>query len=607
MPGRESETLVDHFRALFRERPEHSTFRFLVDGEGEPRGMTDAALDLRARAVAATLRERFPAGERALILCPAGLDYVTSFFACLYADIIAVPVYPPDPGLLKRTLPRLLGVIEDAEPAVILAPRDTVALADRFAEHAPALRDIHWLAVDDPDPAAADGWRHPGTGRGDIAFLQYTSGSTSRPKGVMVGHGNLLHNMAAMNRALFRGDPDQHMVSWLPPFHDMGLILGLLTPAYAGFPVTFMAPFSFIKRPFRWLKAISDHRGTISPAPNFAYDLCVAKVTEQERERLDLSTWKVALNGAEPVRLETIERFARAFAPCGLPRTAAQPAYGLAEATLMVSTADPAAEPARRNLRPAALAADVAADAAPGDAARAMVSSGAGFGDQRIVIADPRTRTRVPEGRVGEVWVSGPSVALGYWRRSRDTEETFGARLADTGEGPFLRTGDLGFTHGDQLHITGRIKDVVIIAGRNHYPQDIERTVESVDPALREGCGVAGSRDIGGEERLIVVQELTGRRTPADHRRLLSAIRARVAEEHGLQVFGIALVRPGVVPKTSSGKLQRAACLQSYLDGELRTVATWRLDEDSAAPTPAPGPAPAPEPAPPAPPAMGRD
>ncbi|WP_326595008.1 SDR family NAD(P)-dependent oxidoreductase [Streptomyces sp. NBC_01803] len=602
MPGRESETLVDHFHALFDEQPEKSTFRFLVDGEGAPLGMTNAELDLRARTIAATLRERLPAGERALILCPAGLDYVTSFYACLYAGIIAVPVYPPDPAFLKRTLPRLIGVLEDAEPAVILAPRATVALADQFAENAPALRHIAWLAVDDLDPAAADGWRHPGTGGDDIAFLQYTSGSTSRPKGVMVTHTNLLHNMDSIARELFRGDPEQHMVSWLPPFHDLGLIFGLLTPAYAAFPVTFMSPFSFLKRPFRWLKAISDTRATVSGAPNFAFDLAVAKVTEEERATLDLGNWHVALNGAEPVRLESMERFARAFRDSGFRRHVPLPSYGLAEATLVVSTGGPTTEPVWRDLRPAALAADIAVDAGPGDDSRPLVSCGESFADQTVVIADPQTLTRVPEGRVGEIWVSGPSVARGYWRRPRETEETFGARLADTGEGPFLRTGDLGFLDGARLFITGRIKDVVIIAGKNHYPQDIERTVESVDPALRPGCGVAGSRDLDGEERLIVVQEFTGGRARADHERVIAAIRAKVAEEHGLQVFGIALVRPGVVPKTSSGKLQRAACLKSYLEGGLRSVATWRLDEETPAPAaPATTAAPAAPAAPPAP------
>ncbi|WP_329171715.1 SDR family NAD(P)-dependent oxidoreductase [Streptomyces sp. NBC_01477] len=583
MLGRDSESLVDHFRTVFGEHPEQQVFRFLVDGEGEPHGMANAALDLRARTIAAALRERFAAGERALIMCPAGLDYVASFFGCLYAGLVAVPVYPPDPAFLMRTLPRLTGVIEDARPAVVLAPAGTVALADRFAEQAPALRDIAWLTVDALDSAAADEWRHPGSVRDDLAFLQYTSGSTSRPKGVMVGHGNLLHNIAAMYREFFHDDPAQHMVSWLPPFHDMGLILGLLTPAYAGFPVTFMSPFSFLKRPLRWLRAISEAGGTASAAPNFAYDLAVEKVTEQERRTLDLSTWRVAPNGAEPVSPLTLERFSRAFADCGFRPATHAPSYGLAEGTLMVSTGDPAAEPVSRRLRTAGLLSGAAEDAGPDEAARTLLSCGVSPHDQRVVAVDPDTRALLPEGRVGELWVAGPSVAHGYWGRERETAETFGARIAGSGEGPFLRTGDLGFTDGGQIYVTGRIKDVIIVAGRNHYPHDIERTVEGVDKGLRSGCGVAGVRDLGGEERLIVVQEYRGSRSPADRDRVIAAIRAEIAVEHGLQAYVVALARPGTVPKTSSGKLQRQACLDAVLGGTLNPLALWRADGTGAA------------------------
>jgi polyketide synthase 12 len=579
MLGRDSESLVDHFRAVFGGHPEQEIFRFLVDGEGEPHGMTNAALDLRARTIAAVLRERFPAGERALIMCPAGLDYITSFFACLYAGLVAVPVYPPDPAFLMRTLPRLTAVMEDAQPAVVLAPTGTVALADRFAEHAPALRDIAWLAVDDLDSAAADDWRHPGSVRDDIAFLQYTSGSTSRPKGVMVSHGNLLHNISAMYSQILNDDPDQHMVSWLPPFHDMGLIFGLLTPAYAGFPVTFMSPFSFLKRPLRWLRAISDAGGTASAAPNFAYDLAVAKVTEQERSTLDLSTWRVAANGAEPVRHQTLERFSRAFAECGFQPSMHNPSYGLAEGTLMVSTGDPFTEPVSRRLRVAGLLTGAAEDAGPDEDARTLLSCGVSLHDQRVVAVDPDTRVLLPEGRVGELWVAGPSVAHGYWRRERETEETFRAHLAGSGEGPFLRTGDLGFTDGGQIYATGRIKDVIIVAGRNHYPHDIELTVETVDKGLRSGCGVVGTRDIGGEERLIVVQEYRGSRAPEDRARIIAAIRAEISREHGLQAHIVVLARPGTVPKTSSGKLQRQACLDAVLGGTLDPLALWRADE----------------------------
>ncbi|MFJ2743705.1 SDR family NAD(P)-dependent oxidoreductase [Streptomyces sp. NPDC087440] len=567
------------------EHAQEQIFRFLVDGEGDPQTLGNAELDLRARAIAATLQERFPAGERALIMCPAGLDYVVSFFACLYADIVAVPVYPPDPAFPMRTLPRLVAVVEDAKPSVVLAPAETIALVDRFAEHAPVLREIAWVPVDSVDPGAADSWREPGTHRDDLAFLQYTSGSTSSPKGVMVTHGNLIHNISEMNRQFFGHSRDQHMVSWLPPFHDLGLIMGLLTPAYGGYPVTFMSPYSFLKRPLRWLRAISDAGATASPAPNFAYDLAVAKVTEQDRRTLDLSTWRVALNGAEPVRRSTLDAFTAAFAECGFRATTHAPSYGLAEATLVVSTGEPDAEPVHRDLAAGPLQHGVATDAGPGERARNLPGCGVSLHDQTVVIVDPQTHLVRPEGEVGEIWVAGPSVAHGYWRRPEATQETFGAHLA-TGEGPFLRTGDLGFADGAELYVTGRIKDVVIVAGRNHYPQDIERTVESVDAGLRQGCGIAGSREIDGEERLIVVQEYRGSRTPEAREKVIDAIRAEVVREHGLQPYVVALARTGTVPKTSSGKLQRAACMDAVLDGTFEPLALWCANEAGA-----PGPA----------------
>jgi acyl transferase domain-containing protein/acyl-CoA synthetase (AMP-forming)/AMP-acid ligase II/acyl carrier protein len=585
MSGRGAETLVDHFRAVFADRPDRRTFRFLVDGEGEPLSLTNAEFDRRVRALAASMRERVPAGERALIICPSGLEYVTSFFACLYSGIIAVPVYPPDPSLLQRTLPRLLGVIEDAEPAVVLALSDAAAVKDQFAEYAPALGNVRWQAVDDVDLTAAENWTRPEIHTDSLAFLQYTSGSTSRPKGVMVGHDNLMHNLAHLNGQFFGMDDDSHMVSWLPPYHDMGLIAGLLSPVFGGYPVTFMSPFSFLKRPFRWLKAISDHRGTLSGGPNFAYDLCAAKISDAEREQLDLSSWQVTLNGAEPVRMETIDRFTETFAPHGFRRHVFLPAYGLAEGTLAVSGGELTGDPIHRQLRADALGGNEIVDAKPGEDARRVVACGWSLADQEIVIADPTTRERLPEGRVGEIWVGGASVAKGYWQRPDATAEIFDAHLT-TGEGPYLRTGDLGFLDGVELYVTGRIKDIIIIDGRNHYPQDIERTVEAVDTtALRPGCGIAGTREIDGQERLIVVQEVAVAPGRFDADAVIAKIRATVAAEHGVPVHAVALVKRGTVPKTSSGKLQRQACLNAFTDGTLKTVAL-SVAEPATAPTP---------------------
>ncbi|MGW4115984.1 SDR family NAD(P)-dependent oxidoreductase [Actinosynnema sp. NPDC004786] len=558
-----------------------------MDGEGEPLGLTNAEFDARVRAIAATLRARVPAGDRALIVCPAGLDYVASFFACLYAQVIAVPVYPPNPSLLQRTLPRLLAVIDDARPSVVLAPGSITAMSESFAEHAPRLRDLIWLTVDDVDPAAAQEWRRPDIAADDLAFLQYTSGSTSSPKGVMVGHDNLRHNIDRINREIFGTGPGDHMVTWLPPYHDMGLIAGLLAPAHAGYPVTFMSPFSFLKRPLRWLQAIAANRATISGGPNFAYELCLTKITEQERAELDLSTWRIAFSGAEPVRLETLDRFAGTFAESSFDGAALMPAYGLAEGTLAVSAGGWKGRLLWRHAEAEALTRNEVVDARPGAEARTVVGCGVSISGQRIAVVDPATRRELPAERVGEIWVAGPSVAKGYWERPRDTEETFAARLDDTGEGPFLRTGDLGFLDGGNLYVTGRIKDVLIVDGRNHYPQDIERTVELSDPvALRQGCGVAGSVTVDGRERVVVVQELARNPASLDLDAVMAAIRVAVAEEHGLGVDEIVLVGKGKVPKTSSGKLQRSACLALFRAGGLDAAATWSA-------TPAARPAPA--------------
>ncbi|MGX4733344.1 SDR family NAD(P)-dependent oxidoreductase [Kitasatospora griseola] len=572
-------TLVDHYRAVFLEHPEDRTYRFLPDGEGAPFCLTNAELDQRARALAVLLRERVGAGERALIVCPPGLDYVVSYYACLYAGVIAVPVYPPDPTLLKRTLPRLVGVVEDARPKAVLAPASVTATADQFAAYVPSFAELLWVSVDEIDLTAADSWQRPDITGDSLAFLQYTSGSTSSPKGVMVGHANLVHNLAALNRRFFDATPDDHMVIWLPPYHDMGLIAGLLAPAFGNYPVTFMPPFAFLKRPLRWLEAISTAGGTLSGAPNFAYDLCVAKSTEEERAALDLSNWRVTLNGAEPVRLESMDRFARAFATSGFRRRAFMPGYGLAEATLAVTGGHLGERGAVRRLQATALAEQATAvDAVDGEEFRTVVGCGPSLEDQQLAIVDPVTRRRLPDGKVGEIWLAGPSMAHGYWARPQETENIFRATIDDTGEGPFLRTGDLGFLDGTELYVAGRAKDLIIIDGLNHYPQDIERSIESVDPGLRQGCGIAGTREIDGAERLIIVHEVGGRPQDLDAEAVFAAIRARVAEVHGIPVHTIALVRRGGVPKTSSGKLQRSLCLDTYLAGSMRPLAVWTAD-----------------------------
>ncbi|MBQ1066093.1 AMP-binding protein [Micromonospora sp. D75] len=552
------------------------TYRFLADGENDEVAISNADMDRRARAIAATLRERVNEGERALIVCPPGLDYLAAFLGCLYARVIAVPVYPPNPVLLKRTLPRLIGVIQDARPAVVLAPAEITAMAGQITALAPALGSLVWQAVDRIDPAVADGWREPGLGGDDVAFLQYTSGSTGRPKGVVLSHANLLANLEVTNQRFITDVETTRLVSWLPPYHDMGLIGAMLQPLYAGFPATFMSPTSFLKRPLRWLQAISTYRATLSGSPNFGYELCLAKTTADERAALDLSSWRLAFSGAEPVRAETIDRFVAAFGPSGFRREAFYPCYGLAEAALFVAGGLAGTEPAVRRVRAADLADNRAVEAGPDEESRTLVSCGTAAAGHELVIVDPATCERLPAGRVGEIWFGGGSVAQGYWGRPQESEETFRARLAGSGDGPFLRTGDLGFLTDDgELFVTGRHKDLIIIAGRNHYPSDIEVTVEQSDPTLRPGCGVACSVEVDGEERLVVIQEVGGSRARLDAERVVTAIRGAVAQEHGLQVHDVVLIKQGSIPKTSSGKLQRRAARQSFLTGDLTVLARW--------------------------------
>ncbi|NES13758.1 MULTISPECIES: type I polyketide synthase [Micromonospora] len=569
-------TLVDRFRTVLLADPDAFTYRFLIDGEDAELVISNADMDRRARAIAATLRDRVGEGDRALIVCPPGLDYLAAFLGCLYARVIAVPVYPPNPVLLKRTLPRLIGVIEDAQPAIVLAPAEITAMAGQITALAPVLGTLVWQAVDRVDQAAADRWREPDLGGDDIAFLQYTSGSTGRPKGVVLSHGNLLANLAVTNQRFVTDVEDTRLVSWLPPYHDMGLIGAMLQPLYAGFSATFMSPTAFLKRPLRWLQAISTYRGTLSGSPNFGYELCVAKTTPEERAALDLSSWRLAFSGAEPVRAETIDRFAEAFAPSGFRRSAFYPCYGLAEATLFVSGGLAGIEPDIRRLRAADLTHRRAVEAGPDEESRTLVSCGSVAADHDLAIVDPETGERLPAGHVGEIWFSGASVAQGYWQRPQESEQTFRARIAGTGAGPFLRTGDLGFVdeHGE-LFVTGRHKDLIIIAGRNHYPSDIEFTVERSDPHLRPGCGVACSVEVDGEERLVVIHEVGGNRSRFDPEQVIAAIRGAVAQEHGLQVHDVVLIKQGGVPKTSSGKLQRRAARQAFLDGGLETLANW--------------------------------
>ncbi|HHP7244172.1 MAG TPA: condensation domain-containing protein, partial [Elainellaceae cyanobacterium] len=570
-------TLVDLLGTRSLHLPEQPAFTFLQDGEIEPAQLTYRELDQQSRAIAAQLQALGFCGERALLLYPPGLEYLAAFFGCLYAGVVAVPAYPPRN---RRNAPRVLAIASDAQAAIALTTTTILPKVRSLLTERAALERLRWLTTDDLDQTLASNWRIPAIASDTLAFLQYTSGSTGTPKGVMLSHGNLLHN-ATVTYELMGHSPESVFVSWLPVYHDMGLIGGILQPLYGGFPCILMPPAAFLQRPYRWLQTISQYRGTTSGAPNFAYELCIQKITAEQRQSLDLSRWRVAFNGAEPVRSQTLERFAAEFADCGFRREAFYPCYGMAETTLMVSGGHYAYPPIIQTVQKIALEQHRIVDAAidipvPGEI-QSLVGCGRAIPQQQIVIAHPETLTRCAPDQVGEIWVSGPSVGQGYWQRPEETAQIFRAHLADTGEGPFLQTGDLGFLHNGELFVTGRVKDLIIIRGRNLYPQDVELTAEHSHPSLQLGSGAAFAVEVDSEERLVVVQELEFRAKP-NVEEVTAAIRQAVTEEHEVQVYGVVLIKPGSIPKTSSGKIQRRACKAKFLDDNLSVIGSSILN-----------------------------
>ncbi len=544
-------TLVDLLRGVAVEALGTPGYRFLSPDGAAHDELTFDALDRRAREIAASLQARRLAGERALLLYPAGLDFIAAFFGCLYAGVVAVPAYPPRHG---RSRVRAEAIASDAGAAAVLTT-DAMRrqLAGRFSMGTGA-SPLQWIATDgSAHEADASDWREPDVTGASLAFLQYTSGSTSAPKGVMVTHENLLGNLRAIETGS-RMDARSVIVSWLPLYHDMGLIGCALLAASIARPMVLMAPSSFLARPVRWLQAMSRYGGTFSGAPNFAYQLCVDTVTDEQLAALDLSTWEVAFCGAEPVRAETLERFAERFAPCGFRADALSPCYGLAESTVLVS--------GRRGLvvRPA-----------PGGGPPA-VSCGPPASGQTIAVVDPETRVLRASGEEGEIWLRSASTAAGYWGRGEETEETFGAYLATVRDGPYLRTGDLGFMVDGELAVTGRLKDLIIVNGRNVHPEDVEHSAERSHDALRHGGCAAFAIPAPGGDRTVVVQEVRRDRRGVDVQEVASAIRRAVGDDYELTIHAVALVAPGRIPRTSSGKVRRAACRALYLSGELDLI-----------------------------------
>jgi acyl-CoA synthetase (AMP-forming)/AMP-acid ligase II len=566
----EATSLVELVRWRAHQTPERPAYTFLTDGEANAVQFTYQELDRQARAIAAWLQSFGAPGDRALLLYHPSLDYIAAFFGCLYAGVVAVPAYPPRPN---RPMPRIQAILKDAQATFLLTTSSILTdIEARFTQY-PELEELRCLPTDRIPAAIEERWQLPSVDEKTLAFLQYTSGSTSTPKGVMVSHGNLLYNEHMLQHG-FVTNEESTFVSWLPLYHDMGLIGNVIQSLYIGAHIVLMSPLVFLQRPIRWLQAISQYRAHVAGAPNFAYELCVNKTTPEQRASLDLSSWKVAFNGAEPVRAATLDRFTTAFEPYGFRRESFYPCYGLAEATLFVSGGIKSAVPVLQPVQSAALENNQVCLASDTDEQqRTLVGCGKTWLDQQIVIVDPETSARSTADRVGEIWLSGPNVAQGYWNRPNETKETFQAYLSDTGEGPFLRTGDLGFMRDGELFVTGRLKDLIIIGGSNHYPQDIELTAEQSHSIIRPGCSAAFSVDIDGAEQLVVVAEVERNYRHQDDGSNIGdvskAIRQAVAQHHDLQVHTVLLLKTGSIPKTSSGKIQRHACRIGFLNQSL--------------------------------------
>ena len=564
-------TIIDLLVDKSRERPQQTAYTFLADGEHESGSCTYQELDLQARAIAVELLTKVKPGDRALLVYPytAGLEFIASFLGCLYAGVIAVTDYPRQH---IKSLGQYQDRIVDCQAAIILTTQE---FADRVKgqlvahpDMALKLKALPWIESDRLDLNLAGQWQPPKISSDTIAFLQYTSGSTGQPKGVMITHGNVLHNSEVIYQSFGHHDRTK-ILMWLPMFHDMGLIGGVMQPLFAGLPAVLMSPIALAQKPVLWLQALSKYQITTSGGPNFAYDLLCQKITDEQRESIDLSHWEVAFTGAEPVRAQTLEKFVELYKPCGFKPEAFYPCYGMAEATLFITGIDATEYPSITYLDKKALNEDKVVAIAPDRPnSKAVVSCGHTWLGDEIIIVDPETKTQCASDRVGEIWAAGTGIGKGYWQREEQTANTFQATLANNSDKTYLRTGDLGFIQDGELYITGRIKDMMILWGRNHYPQHIEETVETCHPALRPNHGAAFSVEVNGEEQLVVAHEINR----SDLRKLnaaevIGAIRLAVGEQNMANVFAVALLKTGSIPKTTSGKIQRRACGKMFLDG----------------------------------------
>lgn len=549
---------------------------FLSDGEDRVNKITYFELLSKVETIASNLQKDLKIGDRVLILCAPGIEFNISFIGCLFAGLIPVPLYPPD----TRSLHRVVNILDDCSAQGAIASSSTI---EKFfktfdknnnisAEFLDVLRKIKLFDIEILEKDAGNIYHMHNTSPHDVAYLQYTSGSTSRPKGVMVTHSNIVHNTHYIADYFRQTDKDID-VSWIPPFHDMGLIKDLMTTIYTGSSLVFMSPYSFLRKPIRWLRAITNYKHlgeVIAGGPNFAYDLCVDTLLEGQIEELDLSHWRIAYNGSEPVRVSTLENFYQTFKSCGFQQKALEPVYGLAEATLMVAAPLLGNNPVVGYVDKEELKNNKARFLdQKNDQTLNVVCSGSPIKEHTTLIVNPDTLTPCKDTKVGEIWVKGPSITSGYFNNPEATSESFGAYLT-TGDGPFLRTGDLGFIENKHLYITGRLKDLIIISGNNHYPQDIELTAFRSHKSLRENCGIAFSVPVDDIEHLVFVSEIKrSDLKTVDLEEVKQNISQAIFQNHGISVRKIVLIESSTIPKTSSGKLQRKLCKQQFLENQL--------------------------------------
>jgi 8-amino-7-oxononanoate synthase/acyl carrier protein len=567
--------IVESLRYWANFKPTANAF-WLTDGETESdEVLSYAELDHAARAVAVEILKVAKPGSRGILMYPPGLDFIIGLFGCLYAGCVAVPAYPPR---RNRKGARIQGIAQDCQAAFAMTVESTANQILKDDGTRAEIAQMHLFSTDKVDRSLAIQFEPQPIFNDRPAVLQYTSGSTGTPKGVVLTHANLIRN-CEMIAHLFGQRLDDIGISWLPTYHDMGLIGGILSPVFIGIPLALMSPMSFLQRPIRWLRAVSKFKGTLSGGPNFAYQLCVDKITPEEMEGLDLSQWRVAFNGAEPVRATTLRAFSEKFRSVGFKHEAHLPTYGMAETTLIVTAGPPSNEPVIRYFDSRNLSARNVSEVDANDPdGRALVGCGITSPNENVLIVDTENFSVLPEDQIGEIWIQSPSVGNGYWEKPEINEQIFSAMTAD-GRGPFLRTGDLGFFLKGQLFVAGRVKDLIIVRGVNRYPQDIEQTVEECHESIQSSAAAAFADEIDGRERLIIAVEVQ-RSLEENWTPVIESIRKSVTQEHELPPDAVVLVRSSSLPKTSSGKIQRHACLRGFRDSTLRVIAKWVSWED---------------------------